>query len=213
MSCRCTSTEGANTFFSEEASQYLKKFRKKGLAKEQRYLAEGILSTNVTGKSILEIGSGVGGLHLTLLKDGARAAFGIDLAEGMVDGAKQLSHEMGFSDLASYRAGDFAHIADEIAEADIVILDKVVCCYEDVDDLVAKSLSKTRGVYALSFPRPIFPVKLSFQTMIAIGKLFKWPFRPYWHDWDAMLKKIRADGFQEVAHRDTFVWAAYVFRR
>ena len=102
----------------------------------------GIELSPLTGKSILEIGCGVGGLHLTMLKHGASSAVGIDISEGMIEGAKQLSKELGCENRTQYLLGDVVQINGTIADADIVILDKVVCCYENIDALMTTSLSK-----------------------------------------------------------------------
>jgi len=214
MSPCCTpqaNLRGTDKFFSRQAKRYLKQFRKRGLAKEQRYLLEGILSTTIEGKAILEIGCGIGALHLTLLKQGGLSAVGIDISEGMLEAAGQLSRESGFENRASYLNGDFAAISDKVGPASIVILDKVVCCYEDLYDLLNKSLAKCGGVYALSFPRPNAMIRMFFNLPILIGTLFRWSFRPYWHDWEKMVQRIQGAGFKQVYKRDTMVWTVRVF--
>ncbi len=216
MSCNCieqSSLHGTNKFFTKFSKKYLKRFRKRGLAKEQKYLVEGITAGTIRNKSILEIGCGVGGLHLTLLKLGAASATGIEISEGMLAGAKQLSKELGFGQQTTYLLGDFAQMNGEIKDADVTILDKVVCCYEHVDELLKKSLSKTRSVYALSFPKPNVFIKLMFSIPIALGKLLRWSFHPYWHDWNRVLQQIEHHGFKQRYHNTTFIWAVYVFER
>ena len=216
MTACCTpspGTEGTNKFFSKQAARYVKKFRKKGLAKEQGYLIEGILSAGISGTSVLEIGCGVGGVHLTLLNHGASSATGIDIAEGMLNGAKELAREMNLGDRAKYYSGDFAQIAGDVHEADVVILDKVVCCYEDVRGLVAKSTGKAKRVYALSFPRSTPLSAFLIKTAMLLGKILKWSFHPYWHDWDAMVREIRENGFERRFYRNTLMWDVFVFER
>ena len=212
-SCRtsCSTVSGTNKFFSKHSARYLKQFKKKGLAKEQKLLVKGIELSPVKGSSILEIGCGVGGLHLTLLQYGASSAVGIDISEGMLEGAKQLSKDLGFEERTSYQLGDFVQLNSEIDKADITILDKVVCCYEDVDTLLEKSLSKTNRMYALSFPRPNLLVKLTFQIPIILSKLLKWFFRPYWHDWDRVVRTIEASGFKKIYRSTTMLWEVQVF--
>src|ERR1041385_7221784 len=106
----CTSVQGTDKFFSNQSKRYLKKFRKRGLAKEQTFLVEGIELSSIAGKSILEIGCGVGGLHLTMLRHGADSAVGIDISEGMLEGAKQLSSELGLNERTAYHLGDFVQM-------------------------------------------------------------------------------------------------------
>ncbi|MBI1806434.1 MAG: methyltransferase domain-containing protein [Ignavibacteria bacterium] len=212
--CTLTSaTQGADKFFSRNSRKYLKRFLNRGLAKEQRYLVEGILSSPIEGQTILEIGCGVGGLHMTLLKRGAISAIGIDIAEGMLNSARQLSRELGLEKNTTYIRGDFTQTREEIPVVDIVILDKVICCYEDVNQLLVTSLEKTRRIYALSFPKPTRLVKLSFLTLITLGKLLRWSFSPYWHDWNAVLQFIHGKHFKEIYSKDTFAWSVHVFAK
>ena len=216
MSCCCVSSEairGTNKFFSKQAKSYVRKFHKRGLAKEQRYLLEGILLSPIAGRTVLEIGCGVGALQLTLLKYGALSALGVDISEGMIEAAEELSRELGFTKQTLYRIGDFVRVNEEIPDADIVILDKVVCCYADIVELLKKSCGKSRSILALSYPRPKAFVKLMFLVPILLRKLLKWPFHPYWHDWSRMVQKIEEAGFEQVYERETIVWTVRVFEK
>ncbi|MBI3788677.1 MAG: methyltransferase domain-containing protein [Ignavibacteriales bacterium] len=216
MNCCCernTNTLATNKFFSRFSKNYAKRFRKKGLEKVQRYLLEGVKREPVQAKNIIDIGCGVGSLHLTLLKEGAAQSVGVDMSEGMLDQAKKFSSELGMQDKARYMLGDFVGLAGSVQEADITLLDKVVCCYEDLDSLVKTSTAKTKKMYALSHPKDYFLLKASFKTRIAIGKLLGWKFRPYWHDWQHMRSQIAAQGFHLVYENSTILWQVLVFKR
>jgi magnesium-protoporphyrin O-methyltransferase len=198
--CSTSSTAGTDKFFSKYSKKYLKRFRKKGLAKEQRLLLE-------------EIGCGVGGLHLTLLQRGAKNALGIDISQGMISYAKQLSSDLGMEGKTTYVHGDFTEKENDIPPTDIVMMDKVVCCYENLDLLLDRSLAKTNNLYAISFPRNYFLVRAMAKSAIKFGKLFHWSFSPYWHDWDRMVQRIRNNGFNEGYRNQTFMWTVCVFQR
>ncbi len=216
MNCCNLSTEktsGTGRYFSKRSENCLKGFRRKGLAKEQGLLVEGISRQSLAGRSILEIGCGVGGLHLSLLQKGAETASGIDLSEGMIQRATALARELSLADRTSYAQGDFVERHAGIKAADIVILDKVVCCYEDVMSLVNKSMSKATHLYALTHPRSNLIVKSMLSIPIFFGKMFRWSFHPYWHDWDAMTKSIEQSGFRPLYRNSTFFWAVQVFER
>jgi predicted TPR repeat methyltransferase len=220
MDCCSTATRqaindigGTNTFFTRWSKTYEKRFRKKGLAKEQKYLIEGITRTPLASKTILDVGSGVGSIHLSLLQRGAATAIGVDIAEGMIHRARQLAGELGLDDRTRYIVGDFVAMNGDIPLSDITILDKVVCCYEDVDMLVEKSTSKTKEIYALTFPRESFFVQIMFKTQIFICDLLRFSFRPYWHDWRRICQKITASGFENIYHNKTLFWTVHVYRR
>jgi magnesium-protoporphyrin O-methyltransferase len=216
MNCRCTPSppaSGLGRFFSKNSKRYLKTYRRKGLAKEQRLLIDGITSTAPGGKTVLDIGCGIGALHISLLSAGAASAVGVDAAEGMIEHARILAAEEGVDDRTAYHVGDFVGLQPSLSAADITILDKVVCCYERVDELVGLSLDKTRSVYALTFPRPHILVRCIISIPIIVGTILRWSFRPYWHDWQEMLGLIERSGFRECYAGETMMWSVKVFRR
>ncbi|MEX2117713.1 MAG: class I SAM-dependent methyltransferase [Bacteroidota bacterium] len=214
MTC-CSGQEcaGANRFFSRFSAKYAKRFRKKGLEKVQQHLLKGIQRAPVSSAEILDIGCGVGALHIALLQEGAMRATGVDAAVGMIRQARTFAREHGVLEQVNYVLGDFTRVADDLAPADITILDKVVCCYENVDELVGKSLEKTRRVYALSMPRESLIVRWGFAIEIFFAKLFKATFRPYWHNWKNLRAKITSRGFRPVYENRTILWSIAVFER
>jgi SAM-dependent methyltransferase len=213
MTVNCCTTEGTNRFFSRWSKTYAKRFRKKGLAKEQRFLVEGIERATPASKTVLEIGSGIGALHMTLLERGARSAVAVDLAEGMLEKARQLAKEKGLESRTRYILGDFVTLNGDISPADITVLDKVVCCYQNIGALMQKSLAGTKEIYALTFPRDTFPIRSLFLTQRFIANLFRLSFSPHWHDWEEMCRTIESSGFSEVYGNKTIAWTVKVYRR
>jgi len=212
----CTSSaagNGTNVFFSRHSDSYAKRFRRKGLEKAQKQMLEAVNRELVRGREVLDIGCGIGALHLTLLKEGAGHAVGVDMSEGMIREAQQLASELGVRGKSSYLLGDFVTLADLLPEADITLLDKVVCCYEQLDPLIEKSTARAKQIYAVTHPRNSLPVKLAFKTQISLAKIFHWSFHPFWHDWEQMKSHIRSKGFQLIYENSTLVWNILVFQR
>jgi magnesium-protoporphyrin O-methyltransferase len=211
--CQTQTLSGTDKFFTKQSERYMKQFRKKGLAKEQQLLLEGISALGLEEKTILEIGCGVGGLHLTMVKQGASFATGIDISEGMLNGAKRLSRELGLEHNTNYLLGDVVQMNGIVPDADIVVLDKVVCCYENILDLLEKSSVKSKQVYAFTYPNPNILVKTSFHGLIFLGTTFKWVFRPYWHNWDALIREVKKRGFKQTYMNSTLMWQVRVLER
>jgi magnesium-protoporphyrin O-methyltransferase len=174
---------------------------------------EGIRKNPIPSAEVLDIGCGVGALHLALLKEGAVRATGIDAAEGMVAQARTIAGEQGFQHQTRYVVGDFVEKANQLPPADIVMLDKVVCCYGDLDGLISGSLEKARRLLALSRPRSILLVQCVFAVQIFFARLFRAAFRPYWHDWAQMEGLILAGGFKPFYTNSTFLWTVAVYQR
>ncbi|HEY6951140.1 MAG TPA: methyltransferase domain-containing protein [Bacteroidota bacterium] len=216
MACICPTNafqEGANSFFSRYSGVYARRFRRHGLERMQKLLLRGIPPETVRDSEILDIGCGVGALHLTLLKEGAARAVGVDMSEGMIETAKQFSVDLGVESRAEYVIGDFVEVADSIRKSDVTLLDKSVCCYEDIDTLVRSSTAKTKAIYALSHPRQNLFMELAFKGHIFFAKLFRWKFHPFWHDWRKMREDIRKLGFALVYSNATPMWQVLVFKR
>ena len=207
------SAQSTGSFFSKRSKMYARRFKKGKLEKEQRLLLEGIAREGVQQASVLDIGCGVGQLHLTLLKEGAARATGVDMAEGMLSRARAFAQEIGVAEKTTYVLGDFVSVSPSVEAADIAMLDKVVCCYEHLNNLLDASTAKATSVYALTHPADRWLIKLSFMLLIGVRKLFRADFRPYWHDWNAMRRQIEQRGFRPVYQNATFWWNILVYRR
>lgn len=215
MNC-CSNIEcknGIDNFFSKEAEKFLKRFKKRGLEKSQKNLVHGLQESSIGGKSILEIGCGVGALHAELIKLGASAATGVDISEEMIRLAKVYMKEIGFEKKTNYHKGDFVEISANVNSADITILDKVICCYPEVANLVEQSIRKTRQVYAFTLPRNIWWVKYPVIAGIRFLKLFRPAFHPYFHEHEIVNNRLTGNGFNKIYQNHTFMWETYVFKK
>lgn len=211
MSCCCPHARSASRFFSFFAGRYRKRFEKKGFEPSQKQLMEGLEKAGYQGSKILEIGSGVGHLHQTLLEQGAKSAVGIDLAPKMIDEARRWAQDRGLADRTEYILGDFMEISESLSDADVTVLDKVVCCYPDADGLVHATLAKTNRVYCLTYPRDRWYVR-AMMGVIALGmKILRSDFRPYVHDPELIEKWITEAGFSKQYQDRNLVWLSQVY--
>jgi 2-polyprenyl-3-methyl-5-hydroxy-6-metoxy-1,4-benzoquinol methylase len=210
MSC-CTTT-GTDRFFSRSARHYARKFRRRGLDAPQQQLADGLSGLGIKGASLLEIGCGVGGLHLSLLERGASKAQGIELSEGMLVQANELAQERGVAGRVGYLRGDFVEISDRAEPADVVLMDKVLCCYADPIQLIRRSAEKSRRFLAVSYPRKGILAHISFSLAQAAGKILRWSFHPFYHGIDLLEGSIGREGFVEVHSSATPIWQVKIYR-
>jgi SAM-dependent methyltransferase len=213
MSCCCPHAQSASRVFSFFARRYRKRFEKHGFEPSQKHLMEGLARAGFSGASVLEIGSGVGYLHQTLLERGAASAVGIDLAPGMLAQATDRARARGLAERTRYIEGDFMTLSETLESCDVTVLDKVVCCYPDVDGLVHRSLEKTRRVYALTYPRDRWLVRFGIAVGAILMKLIGSDFRPYGHDPQRVEEWILQAGFAKVYEATTFIWLTQVYVR
>jgi len=211
MSCCCPHSNSANRFFSFFAGRYRRRFEKKGFEPSQKQLMGGLKKVGYKDAKILEIGSGVGHLHQTLLEQGASSAIGVDLASKMIEEARHWAEQRQLADRTEYVEGDFMEINKSLPEVDITILDKVVCCYPDADGLVHASLNKTHRVYALTYPRNRWYVRTVMGIAAWVLKIIGSDFRPYVHNPEMIEGWITAEGFSKQYQNQNLVWLTQVY--
>lgn len=211
MSCCCPEARSAGKFFSLFARNYRKRYAKKGFEKSQTQLVEGIRQAGFQDASLLEIGSGVGYLHQTLIEDGAATAVGIDLSPKMIAEAEAGAEEKGLSDRVRYIQDDFVSMDEVLKPVDITIMDKVVCCYPDADGLVHKSLEYTRRVYALTYPRDRWFTRAGSRIIAGIFFLLRIQYRSYVHNPKMIESWIKGEGFMKKYENQTTAWLTQVY--
>ena len=213
MQCCQSPTGAAARFFSWFARRSGKHYRKRGLGKVQQRLAHAIEEAGIEGASLLDIGCGVGYLHQSLLKGGADRATGVDLSEKMIAEARALASEQSLDERTEYFLGDFVTMAGRLPDADVTILDKVVCCYPDAKTLVARSLEKTGRVYALTYPRAHLLNRVMTAVEAFCLKLIRCEFRPYVHNPVDIEGWIEERGFQKRSEHKSPIWLTQVYAR
>ena len=211
MSC-CT-VDGTGDFFSKSAGYYARKFQRRGLDRVQRIIRDAIAGAWQPGQTVLEIGCATGGLLLALLQSGARSATGIDLSPRMIEKARDLAGEFHLGDRVRYLVGDFGAADGQVDPADIVILDKVVCCTNDPFTLLARAAAKCVHVLVVSYPRDALLGRLSFTTQAFIGEALRWTFHPVYHEPSDLDQAIASQGFRQVLARHRPIWEIKRYER
>ena len=213
MTSCCIHNRDTGRFFGWFARRYRKRFARQGFEPSQKQLVEGLTRNGLEDATLLEIGCGVGYVHQRLLQAGAASAVGVDLSSKMLDEARNQAREQDLSERTDYREGDFVELADSIAPADVVILDKVICCYPDADTLVRRSAPKAVRLYGFTVPRDRWSVRVAMWVARAMLALIRCGFRSYVHDPAAIDRVLRDAGFGRVFEDDTFVWLTRVYAR
>ena len=215
MNC-CSQQRGLNQVFSpaiarREAEQY----RKKGLGKRDRQLLRALTQqpARIRGARVLEIGGGVGGLEIELLRAGAAFATDVDIAEAYVESARELARTLGYAQVSEQRVLDFAHAAEQVEPADIVLMNRVVCCYPDMPALVAPAAQHARRRLALVFPREAWWMRLGTDVMNFGLWLLRRDFRFFVHPHEAIIGLVSREGLRAVYDRYSGLWRTMIFER
>ncbi|HLF69875.1 MAG TPA: methyltransferase domain-containing protein [Actinomycetota bacterium] len=178
-------------------------------------LVSGLQEIGLEGRSILEIGSGPGELTRLLVQLGAARAHGIDLAEKTLEEARKRAAQEGLSDKIDYRVGNGAKEALE--PHDIVVLDKVICCYPDWHELVDNTSAAAKHGYGFVIPRSqglsAFVVR-AFIAIVGLSlKLRKCGFSPFVHNYLQIDSHLRERGFTRKQLYLGPIWMTAVYTR
>jgi magnesium-protoporphyrin O-methyltransferase len=200
-------------FNARHAENDLREYRRDGPTGLTRALVEALSAGGIKGRSVLEIGGGVGTIHHELLRAGAEAAVDVDASRAYIAAAREESERQGHADRVDYRVGDFVTLADIIEPADVVALDRVICCYADMSSLVDRSAALAKGRYGLVYPRYTLFGRVAIALLNVGFRLSRSPFRSYLHktaDVDAIVAK---HGLVKRLHQTTLIWQLAVYER
>ena len=168
-------------FGDRTAEHDLRRYRRRGPSKPTRMLLDAIRREGVEGATLLDVGGGVGVVGLELLDAGARQATGVEASAAYVRAAQAEAARRGHGDRVEYRIGDFVELADGVAPADVVTLDRVICCYPDMESLVARSADRAGRLYGLIYPRDRWWVAAIIRVTNLAMRLSRRAFRAHLH--------------------------------
>ena len=212
MSCsQCVAIE--ETFDKDLSASELRRFQRRGPRITTRALLEKITATGVAGRTVLDIGGGVGAAHLSLLAAGAVSAVDVDASAAYIKTAKREARRRGYANRVSHVHGDFVVLAREIPAADIVTLDKVICCYDDARKLLKASAQKARGVLGLVYPSDTRLSRLINRAFNFGKKIQGNDFRTFVHPQGQIDSIIRSAGLEETARTRRGFWQVAVYTR
>ena len=209
--CQC---EGIESVFDKDlAAAQLERVRRKGPLKTTRLLIEAIRARGVKDRTLLDIGGGVGVVHHELLLSGAAEATDVDASSAYVGSAESEARRRGLKDRVRYLHGNFLDLADTVAPADIVTLDRVICCFDDMQGLVTASAEKARLLYGIVYPRDAWWTRMGIGLMNFTRWIRGDQFRVFAHPSQAVESVLRSRGLARTYHRKAGLWQVAVFSR
>ena len=202
-----------NVFSRDEAEKDLQRYRERGSDPTTKALVEAIRALGIDGATVIDIGGGIGAIQLDLLAAGAASTVSVDASPEYVAVARAEAERRGLGERTSHINGDFAAIAAELEPADVVTLDKVVCCYPDMSLLVGRSIEHARRMIGMVYPRDADWVRAVAAVLNAGARIFRSPTRFYIHRMDAADRMIREAGFEARPVRRGLFWQVVLYVR
>jgi len=212
MPCNCCEITD-NAFSEAEARSELKNYRRRGPANQTNLILNAIRSLGLKNADLLDIGGGIGVIHHELLNDVAREATHVDASFAYLKEAEAEAARRGHGERIRFIHADFTDVASELPKADIVTLDRVVCCYPDFRRLLKAAAEHSREALAFTYPRETGYFRIGFKILNLFQLLRKVPFRVFLHPIIEMDLLLQREGFERVVLHRLFVWEMALYKR
>jgi magnesium-protoporphyrin O-methyltransferase len=211
----CRQCEGLeNLFNSKVAREDLEAYRKHGATGTTRLLIDQLRAAGVQDMTLMDIGGGVGAIQHELVESGVRATLGVDASSAYLAAAQTEAQRRGYADRAEYRFGDFVQIAPDLEPRDIVTLDRVICCFPDMPNMVSLSAARAKRLYGVVYPRDGWWLRLGQQIAGAVLALARSKYRFYIHRTHEIDALIREQGLLPRFHQHVgLIWQVFVYER
>jgi magnesium-protoporphyrin O-methyltransferase len=213
MSC-CRQCEGIETMFGQDnARRELKDFLKNGPSKQTRLLLDEITKRGVDGLTLLDIGGGVGAIQHALAEAGATHITDVDASSAYLAVARSEAERRGYAERADHHFGNFIDLAPDIPPADVVTLDRVICCYHDMHTLVSLSAAKARKFYGFVYPIDAWWTRLASRAANFMLGLSSNPFRMFVHPQQSVESLLESEGLHKIFYRPVGLWQVVLYSR
>jgi len=213
VSC-CNQCQGIEDMFDpKEVAKDLRKYREKGPSKGTRLLLDALKAEGVQDATVLDIGGGVGAVQHALLEAGAAAVVNVDASTAYSEAAQEEARRRRLHDRVTYHHGNFVDITEELGPADIVTLDRVICCYRDVKALVGLSSTRAAELYGLVYPRDNLLSRAFIRVSNLYLRLTGSKFRAFVHPNALVENLLTANGLERRYYKKTTAWQVAVCGR
>ena len=209
----CCGPAFAALFDEREAQHDLESYRKSGPAAATRQLIDLLTDAGVHDAEILDIGAGVGAVFNGLLAAGAARAVDVDYSRSFIDAARAESARRGHAGLVEFRFGDFVELAPEVGAADVVTLDRVICCYPNARALIGLSAARARRLYGLIAPIDSAWARAGARVLNAVMWLTRRHMRFYVHPRSLIDGVLAGEGFSLFARERAGFWEILAYQR
>jgi len=212
--CCSTYSNVAGANFDEKiAKRDLDNYRRKGPGPTARLLRDLLVGAGSLEGTLLDVGSGVGGLSFELLERGIERAIAVDASAAYLAAAAQEATRRDRLRAVQFQHGDFVDVASIIPPAAIVTMDRVICCYPAFEALLTEALGHAEHAFAYSYPKDVWYVHAAIAVENGVRRLKNNPFRAFVHPVDQMTRVIEGAGFHLARRRQTWQWSAEVWVR
>jgi magnesium-protoporphyrin O-methyltransferase len=209
--CHCESLDQG--FTADRAAREITTYRRRGPARATVRLIAALQAGAIAGMTLLDIGSGIGVIPQTLLQSGVRYALDVDASPAYIAAARREAERLGLSDRMHFVQGNFVTVAETIPVADIVTLDRVVCCFDDMPTLVGLSAARAGRLYGVIMPRDVWWTRLLGWARNRRLGLARSTLRFFIYSPSEVDTVIRAQGLERRSVQTVGMWQVMLYTR
>jgi magnesium-protoporphyrin O-methyltransferase len=203
----CCTPKGYRQIFSEKnATGEAKRYRRKGLDGTSKRIFDFIKDSGVEGKTLLEVGGGIGAIEIELLKAGMGRAVNVELTPTYESAAGELIVDAGLGDRVERLVMDFAEAGVEVEPADVVVMNRVLCCYPDMPRLAGAAADRAKGMLVMSFPNHRWWTRLGLAIVNLAFRVIRMQFRIFLHPPERILAAVEERGFKTRLNQPGLIW-------
>jgi magnesium-protoporphyrin O-methyltransferase len=176
-------------------------------------LIDALKAEGISGMKLLDIGGGVGTIQHELLNAGVHSCFNVEASLSYVEAVKEEANRQGHADSITHLHGNFVDLAKDVPQSDIVTLDRVLCCYHDVNALVDLSSERAGRIYGVVYPRNTWWVRILWALENLYYRILRNPFRTFIHPTEEVEEIVRSKGFVRRFFREVGQWQVVIYKR
>lgn len=206
---------GYDEVFTERAARMLRRrFDRRGLRGPGREMVRWLDARGlVEGARVLEIGGGLGELQVELLRRGAAEVTNVELVRSYETEAARLLADQHLTGRVERVVGDLVVDPGLAGEADVVVLNRVVCCYPDAAGLLAAAGERASKALVLSHPPRTLLVRAGLAVLNSWERLRGRDYRAWAHPPAQMLAVLATTGLRPAMEGRAGVWRIQALER
>jgi len=213
----CPQCCGIERFFDDKAARReLRRYRRKGPSKTTAMLVGALArqrAQGARGASFIDVGGGVGAVQHELMAAGASSGTSVDASPAYLEAARTEAATRGYADRMRYFGGDVVEVQRQLDPADLVALDRVICCYPDMPAIVDATARLAKSVYGLVYPRDTRLARLMIAALNLVQRVRRDPFRAFVHRTADVEARVESHGLRKAERATTLIWQVVVFAR
>jgi magnesium-protoporphyrin O-methyltransferase len=208
----CDADRACLEYDGQDAEADLRRWHAGALNPATQELIEVVRRDGVAGARLLDIGAGVGAVHVALLEAGAIGAIDVDASPDYLAVARAEAERRGLADRIDYRYGDVVELAPDLPPADIVTMDSVICCYRDLESLLAAATRSRPRILGLTYPRDVWWMRAFMRSYNAGAAARRSPARYFIHRQVEVDRWAATAGYRRIHEGGPRAWRVVVYR-